>query len=104
MTTVTASSFDAEVLKHKGPVLVDFYAEWCGPCKLTSPILEELSGEMKNMKFVKVDVDKDPDLSSQYNVFSIPTFTIFKNGQVAAQFTGAMGKEGFIEEIKKAVG
>ncbi len=98
---VTKATFQTEVLDHKGPVFVDFYAVWCGPCKVTSPIIDELSGEIKDMKFVQVDVDENPELATQYSIFSIPTFVIFKNGQVATQFVGAMGKEGFLSEINK---
>lgn len=100
-TMVGKDNFKQEVLDHKGVVLVDFYADWCAPCKVTEPIIHQLSDEMKEIKFVKVDVDKNADLASQYSVFSIPTFVIFKDGQVANQFVGAMGKEGFQEEIKK---
>lgn len=102
ITTVTKDTFQKEVVSEKGLVFVDFYADWCGPCKLTEPIIEELSGELADIKFVKVDVDHDPDLSSQYSVFSIPTFLVFKNGQVASQFVGAMGKEGFLSHINQA--
>lgn len=101
-THINQKSFKKEVLEHSGTVLVDFYAEWCGPCKITSPIIDELSGEMKTVKFVKVDVDANQDLAGQYSVFSIPTFIVFKNGKPASQFVGARGKEGFIEEIQKA--
>lgn len=104
MLAVNQDTFKAEVLSHKGTVLVDFFAEWCGPCKVTSPILEGLSQEMKDVKFVKIDVDSNPDLASEYSVFSIPTFLLVKNGTVASQFTGAMGKEGFVSEIKKVTG
>ena len=90
-----------EVLKNKGIVLVDFYAQWCGPCKMTGPIIEQLAEEVNNVKFVKVDVDQNQELSSQYQVFSIPTFLIFKDGQVVNQFVGALGKEGFLSEINK---
>lgn len=83
-------------------VLVDFYADWCGPCKMVSPIIEELSQEMKDVSFVKVNVDNDSDLAGQYNVSSIPTFIIFKDGQPVSQFVGAMGKEGFVEQLSKA--
>ena len=95
------NNFETEVLKNKGVVLVDFYAQWCGPCKMTGPIVEQLAEEMKEVKFVKVDVDQNQELSSQYQVFSIPTFLIFKNGQVVNQFVGALGKEGFLAEINK---
>ncbi len=98
---IDKDSFQKEVLEQKGVVFVDFYAEWCGPCKMTSPILEELSGEMKDIKFVKVDVDQNPDLASLYSVFSIPTFLVFKDGKAINQFVGAMGKEGFLAELNK---
>lgn len=103
-TEIKQDVFQKEVLDYKGVVFVDFHAEWCGPCKMTDPIIEELSGEMKDVKFVKIDVDANQELAAQYSVFSIPTFLIFKNGIVANQFVGAMGKEKFIEEIKKVVG
>ncbi len=99
----TKDSFQKEVLETKGAVFVDFYADWCGPCKVTSPIINELSLEVKNMKFVKVNVDESQELASQYSVFSIPTFLIFKGGKVVNQFVGAMGKEGFLAEINKAL-
>jgi len=94
------NGFQKEVLDQKGLVLVDFYADWCGPCKMTGPIIEELAKELTDVKFVKVNVDENQELTSSYQVFSIPTFMIFKDGQVAHQFVGAMGKEGFLNEIK----
>ena len=100
--SITSSDFQKEVHDHKGLVFVDFHAEWCGPCKITSPIIKEISEEIKDIKFVEVDVDKNPDLASQYSVFSIPTFVILKDGKPISQFVGAMGKEGFVEELKKA--
>lgn len=100
-TDIKQADFQKEVLDYKGIVFVDFHAEWCGPCKMTEPIIEELSGELKDVKFVKIDVDANQEISAQYSVFSIPTFMIFKNGTVANQFVGAMGKEKFMEEIKK---
>ncbi len=101
VTTVAQDSFQKEVVEHKGKVFVDFYADWCGPCKVTSPLVEELSNEIKDMKFVKVDVDANPQIAQQYSIFTIPTFLIFKDGQLANQFVGAMGKEGFLEQIKR---
>lgn len=98
---VNKDNFQTEVLDYKGKVFVDFHAEWCGPCKLTGPIIDELSNEIKDMKFIKVDVDQNPELAQSYSVFSIPNFMIFKDGQPANQFVGAMGKEGFLAEIKK---
>ncbi len=102
VSAVTKDTFQKDVLQSPGLVFVDFYAEWCGPCKLTSPIVAQLSEEMKDIKFVEVDVDQNQELSSQYSVFSIPTFIIFKNGQIVGQFVGAMGKEGFVSEINRA--
>lgn len=101
VAAVSHQSFKSEVLDHKGLAFVDFYADWCAPCKITSPIIKELSEELKEIKFVEVDVDSNPDLASKYSIFSIPTFMIFKDGQLASQFVGAMGKEGFLNEIKK---
>jgi thioredoxin 1 len=98
---VDKNNFEVEVLKNKGVVLVDFFATWCGPCKMTGPIIDQLAEEVKDVKFVKVDVDQNQELSSQYQVFSIPTFLIFKNGEVVGQFVGAQSKEGFLAEIKK---
>jgi len=102
VSKVTQDNFKSEVLDYKGTVFVDFYADWCGPCKVTSPLIDEISEEKKDMKFVKVDVDQNSNLASQYSVFSIPTFIIFKDGKVVNQFVGAMGKEAFLEEIKKS--
>src|SRR3989344_3902260 len=99
---VSQDNFQQEVLDHKGLVMIDFYADWCGPCKVTSPIIEELSSEINYMKFVKLDVDTNPNIASQYSVFSIPTFMVFKDGKVVEQFVGAMGKEGFLDHIDRA--
>ncbi|KKQ38887.1 MAG: Thioredoxin [Candidatus Roizmanbacteria bacterium GW2011_GWA2_37_7] len=96
-------SFQKDVLDGKGFVFVDFYADWCGPCKMTSPIIDELAKTMKEVKFVKVNVDENQQLAGQYSVFSIPTFMIFKNGAMKNQFVGAHSKEGFEEEIKKVM-
>ncbi len=101
VTLINKDTFQKEVLEDKEIVFIDFFAIWCAPCRATSPIIEELSNEMKNIKFLKVDVDKNPELAQQYSIFSIPTFMIFKEGKVVSQFVGAMGKEGFINEIKK---
>ena len=101
VTQVTKDNFKQEVLDYKGAGLVYFYADWCGPCKVTSPTVDELSNEIKAMKFVKVNVDENSELASTYQVFSIPNFVIFKDGAVANQFLGAMPKEAFLAEIKK---
>jgi len=97
----TQTTFKQDVLDKKGLVFVDFFAEWCGPCKMTGPLIDKLSEEKKNILFYKINVDENGDLASQYSIFSIPTFIIFKDGQIVSQFSGAMGKEGFEEEIRK---
>jgi len=101
MLQITKDNFQSEVLDYKGFVFVDFYAEWCGPCKMTAPIIEEIANEKKEIKFVKINVDENPELAAKYSIFSIPTFVIFKDGQPAHQFVGALGREGFLEEIKR---
>jgi len=103
VTQINKDSFKAEVLDQKGIVFVDFYADWCGPCKMTGPILEELAKEKKEMKFVKVNVDENPELTSQYQIFSIPTFVVFKEGKMVSQFVGGHSKEGFLREINKTM-
>ena len=99
--TINKDSFQKEVLENQSLVLVDFYADWCGPCRMTGPIIDELSKEISDVRFVKINVDENPDLASQYQVFSIPTFIVFKNGQVVHQFVGVLSKEGFINEINQ---
>ncbi|OGK15208.1 thioredoxin [Candidatus Roizmanbacteria bacterium RIFCSPHIGHO2_01_FULL_39_12b] len=101
----STSTFDTDVLKKEGVVFVDFYANWCGPCKMTEPIVEELSQSpnYKDVNFVKVDVDAHNELAARYNVLSIPTFMIFKKGRVVSQFIGARDKAFFEREIKLAL-
>lgn len=99
---INKDQFKKEVLDYKGVVFVDFYADWCGPCKVTGPVIDAISNEIKNVKFVKVNVDENSDLAAEYSVFSIPTFYVFKDGKTVSQLVGAMGKEAFLAEIKKA--
>lgn len=103
VVNLSKDTFSSKILQSKGVVFVDFFATWCGPCKMTGPIIDQLAEEFKNITFYKVDVDENGDLASTYSIFSIPTFIIFKDGQVVAQFSGAMGKEGFVSEIKKVL-
>ena len=95
----TTDDFDQNVLKRKGVVLVDFYADWCGPCRMTAPIIEELAKEMERVTFVKVNVDENPQLAQRYGIFSIPTFLIFKNGEKVGEFVGFRDKNGFQSEL-----
>lgn len=90
---VSASDFEEEVLKEKGVVVVDFWATWCGPCKMIAPIVEELDEEMSNVKFVKVDVDKNPQIANQYKIVSIPTLKIFKVGKLINTLIGFKTKD-----------
>jgi thioredoxin 1 len=90
---VTESSFDEEVLKSDKPVLVDFWAEWCGPCHAVSPILDKIAEERADeLKLVKVNIDENQGLAQRYGVMSIPMMVLFKNGEPAAQTVGAMPK------------
>ncbi len=87
----TKENFNDEIAK--GKVLVDFYAEWCGPCKMISPILEELESSMDDLKVIKVDVDNEQEIAANYGVMAMPTMLIFKDGQKVDQKVGAMSKE-----------
>ena len=83
----------------KGDVLVDFYATWCGPCKMLAPVLEEMADEYKQVKFVKVDVDQDVDLARRYGIQSIPNVIFFKDGKAVDQLVGFAGKDGVLEKL-----
>ena len=95
-----AKNFDAEVVKSATPVLVDFWAEWCGPCKMIAPVIEELSTELQGkMKVGKVNVDEEQDLAAQFNVMSIPTLLVFKDGKPVDQIVGAMPKDRLLAKL-----
>ncbi len=98
---VKQDNFKKEILESEGLVMVDFFAEWCGPCKMTGPVIDQLSDEVKDVRFVKVNVDENPELASTYSIFSIPSFVIFKDGQIVSQFTGAMSREGFLAKLNE---
>ncbi|MBU3107594.1 thioredoxin [Clostridium gasigenes] len=98
---VTVSNFNEEVINNKGVVLVDFWATWCGPCKMIAPILEEVAAEVTNAKFTKVDVDANQALASKYQVSSIPTLMIFKNGAPVDTLVGFMPKDALKAKIAK---
>ena len=94
------NNFKSEVLQSSTPVLVDFWAEWCGPCKMLSPIIDQVAIELAGkMKIAKLNVDEAPDLAGQYNVMSIPTLLIFKNGEPVDQIVGAMPKDKLLAKI-----
>lgn len=90
---INDETFENEVINSTIPVVVDFWATWCGPCKMIAPIVEELDEEMSNVKFVKVDVDKNPQIANQYKIVSIPTLKIFKDGKLINTLIGFKTKD-----------
>lgn len=100
ITNITKENFEAEVLKSEKPVLVDFWAAWCGPCKMIGPVIEEIANEHPEIKACKINVDEEGELSIKYGVMSIPTLMIFKNGEIAQTAIGYRPKEE-IEELLK---
>lgn len=103
-TDVTDKNFDSEVLKSEIPVLVDFYAPWCGPCQMQNPILEEIVKEYEGkIKVAKLNVDDNPASASKYSIMSIPTLVLFKGGNVVKQMMGVQSKETLLEELEKVL-
>jgi thioredoxin 1 len=99
-----AKSWETDVMSSSKPVFVDFWAEWCGPCRMVSPVVEELSDDYsEKVDFVKVNVDQANEIASKYNVFSIPTLAIFSKGEVVAQQVGAASKESYKNMIDRAL-
>ena len=99
MEITSIDDWNTQVLNSSTPVFVDFYADWCGPCKMVGPVVAELAGEYSKVKFVKVNVDQGGDISSKYNVFSIPTVIIIKDGKTISRQIGAVSKETYQEMI-----
>ena len=96
---ITSKNFEEEVLKAEGPVIIDFYADWCGPCKMMSPIIDNIAEEVNNAKVGKINVDEAQDIASMYNVMSIPTIIIFKDGKPYKKFVGVTSKENILNEL-----
>ena len=97
---VNKNNFQEEVLNSDKPVLVDFWAPWCGPCRMVLPIIEEIAEENDDIKVVKVNVDEDPELANQYGVMTIPTLYVFKNGEAVNHRSGAMPKEQILAMVR----
>ncbi len=102
--TFTDQNFEEEVIKAEGPVLVDFWAEWCGPCKMQGPIVEEVAKDFDGkVKVGKLEVDQNPQMAQKYGIMSIPTVAIFKGGEIVWQSVGMQPKEGLADELNKVL-
>ena len=97
--TITEKNFEEEVLKSEKTVVLDFYADWCGPCKMQSPIIDKLAEERADIKVGKINVDENSELAEKYGIMSIPTIIIIKKGEVANQFVGLTSKEKIEENL-----
>ena len=101
IVTLTTSTFDETVASSEHPVIVDFWAEWCGPCKMIAPILSEIAAEQPGITVAKLNVDENPDIAMRYNVMSIPTLLIFNQGEVQKRLVGAKGKGQLLQELEE---
>ena len=103
ITDVSDNSFQAEVLENDTPVLVDFWAPWCGPCRVVAPALEEIAEARDDLRIVKLNVDDNQQTAAQYQVLAIPTMILFRNGQEAKRIQGAMPKKRIVAELEPAL-
>lgn len=97
---ITKQNFQKEVLESKEPVLIDFYADWCAPCKMIAPIVEEIAGEVSGVKVGKVNVDEEPDLAGQFRVMSIPTLVVMKDGKPVKTIVGVQPKKEILNMLE----
>ena len=100
---VTDGDFQAEVLENEHPVLVDFWAPWCGPCRVVAPVLEEIADERENLRIVKVNIDENQQTAMNYQILAIPTMVLFRDGQEAKRIEGAMPKKRLEAELEPAL-
>jgi thioredoxin 1 len=100
---VTDANFQAEVIESEQPVLVDFWAPWCGPCRVVAPVLEEINAEREDLRIVKLNTDDNPQTAANYEVLSIPTLILFRNGQIAKKVIGALPKRRLEAELEPAL-
>ena len=100
---VTDADFQAEVLESEQPVLVDFWAPWCGPCRVVAPVLEEIAGERSELKIVKLNIDENQQTAMNFQILAIPTMVLFRNGQEAKRIQGAMPKKRLEAELEPAL-
>ena len=98
---VTSANFESEVIKSKKPVIIDFYADWCGPCKILGPTMEQISDERSDLKVVKINVDEEGELAQQFNVMSIPTIVVMKEGKVTNGSMGVQSKDRVLKLLEK---
>jgi len=99
VVTITKENFQSEVIESEKTVLIDFWASWCGPCRMVSPVVDEIAGERDDIKVGKINVDEQPELAQKFGIMSIPTLMVFKNGQVTNQRVGAAFKEGILSML-----
>src|SRR5919199_1138050 len=103
ITEVTDTNFQAEVLESETPVLVDFWAPWCGPCRVVAPILEEIAAQREDLRIVKLNVDDNQETASRYGILAIPTMVLFRNGQEAKRIQGALPRKRLEAELEPAL-
>jgi thioredoxin 1 len=103
LADVTDANFDSEVLQGDGPILVDFWAPWCGPCRVVHPVLEEIDAEREDLKIVSLNTDDNPQTAAKFEVLSIPTMILFRDGEIAKKIIGAMPKARLEAELEPAL-